>query len=79
LRKIACIGAGYIGLPTTDMFASREIEFIGVDVKEKFLGLITRGCIPIVDPELCCVASIAGPLMSTPEFDRFCVSHGAWP
>ncbi len=50
--KICVIGLGYIGLPTTAMFASRKIKVIGVDVNENTVKTINRGEIHIVEPDL---------------------------
>ena len=51
-RKISVIGLGYIGLPTAAMFASRQIEVVGVDVNQATVDIINRGEIHIVEPDL---------------------------
>lgn len=51
-RTISVIGLGYIGLPTAAMFASKNIQVIGVDVNQIAIDTINRGDIHIVEPEL---------------------------
>lgn len=46
------IGLGYIGLPTAAMFASRNVQVLGVDVNEEVVDTINRGKIHIVEPDL---------------------------
>lgn len=46
------IGLGYIGLPTAAMFASRNVQVLGVDVSEEVVDTINRGKIHIVEPDL---------------------------
>lgn len=50
--KVSVIGLGYIGLPAAAMFASREIEVIGVDVDLHAVETINQGKIHIVEPGL---------------------------
>ena len=51
-NRISVVGLGYIGLPTAAMFASCEIEVVGVDVNQDAVDTINRGEIHIVEPEL---------------------------
>ena len=46
------IGLGYIGLPTAAMFASRNVQVLGVDVNEEVVDTINHGKIHIVEPDL---------------------------
>lgn len=50
--KICVIGLGYIGLPTSAMFASHGCEVVGVDVKESVVNTLNRGHIHIEEPGL---------------------------
>ncbi|HDK7155666.1 TPA: UDP-N-acetyl-D-mannosamine dehydrogenase [Clostridium botulinum] len=50
--KICIIGLGYIGLPTSAMFASHGHEVIGVDVNEKVVNALNKGEIIIEEPYL---------------------------
>ena len=50
--KIAVIGLGYIGLPTAAIFASKNVEVIGVDINQNIVDTINEGKIHIVEPEL---------------------------
>ena len=52
IKKIAVIGLGYIGLPTAAMFASKEVDVVGVDVEQITVDTINRGEIHIVEPDL---------------------------
>jgi UDP-N-acetyl-D-mannosaminuronic acid dehydrogenase len=52
MKKICVIGLGYIGLPTSAMFAQAGIEVIGVDVNEKAVELLNQGQIHIEEPGL---------------------------
>lgn len=51
-KRISVIGMGYIGLPTSAMFASRKIEVIGVDINQTAVDTINRGETHIVEPDL---------------------------
>ena len=51
-KRICVVGLGYIGLPTAAVFASRQIEVVGVDVNPRAVETINRGEIHIVEPEL---------------------------
>lgn len=58
-KKVSVIGLGYIGLPTAAMFASRQIEVVGVDVNQAAVDIINQGKIHIVEPDLDIVVSAA--------------------
>jgi UDP-N-acetyl-D-mannosaminuronic acid dehydrogenase len=51
-EKVCVVGLGYIGLPTAAVFASRQVDVLGVDVNRKAVETINRGEIHIVEPEL---------------------------
>ena len=51
-ERISIIGLGYIGLPTAAMFASRNVQVLGVDVNKHVVDTINRGEIHIVEPDL---------------------------
>ncbi len=50
--KISTIGLGYIGLPTSIMFAKHGVEVIGVDVKQEVIDSLNSGQIHIEEPGL---------------------------
>ncbi|WP_252247361.1 nucleotide sugar dehydrogenase [Clostridium sp. ZBS4] len=50
--KICVIGLGYIGLPTSAMFASHDCEVVGVDVSPTVVETINKGHIHIEEPGL---------------------------
>jgi nucleotide sugar dehydrogenase len=50
--KICVIGLGYIGLPTSAMFASNGCEVVGVDVTPSIVETLNRGHIHIEEPGL---------------------------
>ena len=50
--KISIIGLGYIGLPTATMFASKDIEVVGVDINQEIVDTLNSGNIHIVEPGL---------------------------
>ena len=50
--KISTIGLGYIGLPTSIMFAKHGVEVIGVDVKQEVIDSLNNGQIHIEEPGL---------------------------
>ncbi len=50
--KISVIGLGYIGLPTSAVFADNGVDVIGVDVNPAAVDSINRGEPHIVEPEL---------------------------
>lgn len=51
-KKICVIGLGYIGLPTSAMFAQSGCEVLGVDVSERVVNTINQGHIHIEEPGL---------------------------
>jgi len=51
-KKICVMGLGYIGLPTSAMFATHGCKVIGVDVNEKVVDALNRGEITIKEPYL---------------------------
>ena len=51
-KTISVIGLGYIGLPTAAMFASRNINVIGVDTNDKVVNTINQCKVHIVEPDL---------------------------
>ena len=50
--RISVIGMGYIGLPTSAVFADNGVDVIGVDVNPSAVDSINRGEPHIVEPEL---------------------------
>jgi UDP-N-acetyl-D-mannosaminuronic acid dehydrogenase len=50
--KISVIGLGYVGLPTAAVFASRDLEVLGVDVNSRIVETINRGKVHIVEKDL---------------------------
>ena len=51
-KKIAVIGLGYIGLPTSIFLANSGYEVIGVDINEKVIKSCKDGKLHIVEPGL---------------------------
>lgn len=52
MNKICVIGLGYIGLPTSAMFAQAGLEVVGVDINENAVNLLNQGKIHIEEPGL---------------------------
>lgn len=50
--KITTIGLGYIGLPTSIMFAKHDVEVVGVDIKQEVIDSLNNGQIHIEEPGL---------------------------
>ncbi|WP_226529255.1 nucleotide sugar dehydrogenase [Metabacillus niabensis] len=50
--KICTVGLGYIGLPTSIMFAKHDVEVVGVDVKPEVIDSLNAGKIHIEEPGL---------------------------
>ncbi|MBY7026648.1 nucleotide sugar dehydrogenase [Clostridium botulinum] len=50
--KICVVGLGYIGLPTSAMFASHGCEVVGVDITPSVVETLNRGHIHIEEPGL---------------------------
>lgn len=57
MKKICVIGLGYIGLPTSAIFAQYGCEVLGVDVNKKIVGKINNGEIHIEENGLAEVVS----------------------
>lgn len=51
-KKICVIGLGYIGLPTSAMFAQSGCEVVGVDISQKVVDTLNQGRIHIEEPGL---------------------------
>lgn len=51
-KKICVIGLGYIGLPTSAMFAQSGCEVLGVDISERVVNTLNQGHIHIEEPGL---------------------------
>ena len=51
-KKICVIGLGYIGLPTSAMFAQSGCEVLGVDISERVVNTLNQGLIHIEEPGL---------------------------
>lgn len=51
-KKICVIGLGYIGLPTSAMFAQSGCEVLGVDISESVVNTLNQGHIHIEEPGL---------------------------
>ena len=47
MKKICVMGLGYIGLPTSCMFANNGFEVLGVDVDEDIIGKLNSGKVHI--------------------------------
>ncbi len=52
MQEVCVIGLGYIGLPTSAVFASNGVRVKGVDINRDICETITRGGIHIVEPGL---------------------------
>jgi len=50
--KLCTVGLGYIGLPTSIMFAKHGVEVVGVDVKPSVIESLNNGTIHIEEPGL---------------------------
>ncbi|HBI03174.1 MAG TPA: UDP-N-acetyl-D-mannosamine dehydrogenase [Paenibacillaceae bacterium] len=50
--KICTIGLGYIGLPTSIMFAKHDVEVVGVDINRDVIESLNGGRIHIEEPGL---------------------------
>ncbi|WP_210238501.1 nucleotide sugar dehydrogenase [Aquibacillus sediminis] len=49
MEKVCVVGLGYIGLPTSAMFAKNGIDVLGVDVDEYVVDKLNNGMIHIVE------------------------------
>lgn len=52
MKKICVVGLGYIGLPTSAMFARAGLEVVGVDVNLHAVDTLNKGNIHIEEPGL---------------------------
>ncbi|WP_243299402.1 nucleotide sugar dehydrogenase [Bacillus litorisediminis] len=52
MKKICVVGLGYIGLPTSAIFAQAGFEVVGVDVNQKVVDSLNNGKIHIEEPGL---------------------------
>lgn len=52
MKKICVVGLGYIGLPTSVMFANNGFHVHGVDVNESVIDQLSRGEVHIIEPGL---------------------------
>ncbi|MET3696762.1 UDP-N-acetyl-D-mannosaminuronic acid dehydrogenase [Bacillus oleivorans] len=52
MKKICVVGLGYIGLPTSAIFAQAGFEVVGVDVNQKIVDSLNNGKIHIEEPGL---------------------------
>lgn len=52
MMKLCTVGLGYIGLPTSIMFAKHGVEVVGVDVKPSVIDSLNNGTIHIEEPGL---------------------------
>lgn len=50
--KITTIGLGYIGLPTSIMFAKHDVDVLGVDISPRVIDSLNAGKIHIEEPGL---------------------------
>ncbi|AKG73417.1 nucleotide sugar dehydrogenase [Salinicoccus halodurans] len=50
--KLTTIGLGYIGLPTSIMFAKHDVDVLGVDIKQEAVDSLNSGKIHIEEPGL---------------------------
>lgn len=50
--KLTTIGLGYIGLPTSIMFAKHDVDVLGVDIKQEAVDMLNGGQIHIEEPGL---------------------------
>ncbi|MHC5251299.1 nucleotide sugar dehydrogenase [Listeria kieliensis] len=50
--KITTIGLGYIGLPTSLMFAKHGADVVGVDISKQTVNSLNSGNVPIEEPGL---------------------------
>lgn len=52
ILKLTTIGLGYIGLPTSIMFAKHGVDVLGVDIKQEAVDKLNNGQIHIEEPGL---------------------------
>ncbi len=51
-EKICVIGLGYIGLPTSALFALQGVCVLGVDINPRVVDMLNKGEVHIVEPGL---------------------------
>jgi len=51
-ENICVLGLGYIGLPTSALFASQNVQVLGVDTNPKVVETLNKGEVHIVEPGL---------------------------
>jgi len=59
IQSANVIGLGYIGLPTAAILATNGVRVHGTDVNESVVATISRGEVPIVEPDLAGFVSAA--------------------
>lgn len=52
MKKICVLGIGYIGLPTSALFAINGNKVVGVDINEKIVKMINKGIVPFKETGL---------------------------
>src|SRR5262245_16637072 len=52
MARIAVIGTGYVGLVSSACFADLGNAVVGIDIDAAKVRLLTRGTIPIYEPQL---------------------------
>ncbi|MDU6180773.1 MAG: nucleotide sugar dehydrogenase, partial [Staphylococcus lugdunensis] len=50
--KLTVVGLGYIGLPTSIMFAKHDVDVLGVDINDKTIDSLQKGKVNIEEPGL---------------------------
>jgi UDP-N-acetyl-D-mannosaminuronic acid dehydrogenase len=50
--KLCTVGLGYIGLPTSIMFAKHDVDVVGVDISPRVIEMLNSGTIHIEEPGL---------------------------
>ena len=50
--KLTVVGLGYIGLPTSIMFAKHGVDVLGVDINQKTIDSLQSGKVNIEEPGL---------------------------
>lgn len=50
--KLCTVGLGYIGLPTSIMFAKHDVDVVGVDVSQRVIESLNNGKIHLEEPGL---------------------------
>jgi UDP-N-acetyl-D-mannosaminuronic acid dehydrogenase len=51
-RRLCIVGLGHVGLPAAALFASREIEVIGVDLDLRIVDAVNGGQVHVAEPGL---------------------------